>query len=187
MNNEERKAVADKILYEKGLWANLCTIGMPHIIGSYRMDMMAWNDLDLDIENNEMSNEKLYDLTEFILHAFHPSWYEAKEEINDEGKRVWFHGFETTIEGQLWNVDLWFFDIETIVKAENYCDRIKKLTDENTGSKECIIQIKQELQKKNLYCFEKYCSMDVYHAVLEQGIRNTDEFLEKYVKIENKL
>ena len=27
-------------------------IGKPHIIGSYKMDMMAWNDLDIDIEND---------------------------------------------------------------------------------------------------------------------------------------
>ena len=187
ISNKERKIIADKILYEKGLWEKLCTIGTPHIIGSYKMDMMACNDLDIDVENVEMSIEKLYDLTKYILHIFHPSWYEAKEEINEEGKVVWFQGFETTIEGQLWNLDIWFFDKETILKAENYCDNIKKLSSEKIGSNECIIRIKQELRERNLYCFEKYTSMDVYRAVLEQGIKNTDEFLEHYIKKENKI
>lgn len=110
MSNIERKQNADHILYEFGLLDKLKEIGTPHIIGSYRMDMMAWNDLDIDIENDNMSLEKLYALSDFILRTFHPVWYEAKEEVNAEGKTVWFHGFETTITGELWNVDLWFFD-----------------------------------------------------------------------------
>ena len=35
--------------------AQLYQIGTPYIIGSYSMDMMAWNDLDIDIENHAMS------------------------------------------------------------------------------------------------------------------------------------
>lgn len=67
---------------------------------------MAWNDLDIDIENQTMSIDKLYGLTNYIFHTFPPLWYEAKEEINEEGKTVWFHGFHTMIEDELWNLDL---------------------------------------------------------------------------------
>ena len=49
-SNAERKRIADKILYDMGLWERLSKIGAPHIIGSYKMDIMAWNDLDIDIE-----------------------------------------------------------------------------------------------------------------------------------------
>lgn len=47
-SNLQRKRTADKILYETGLWDQLCKIGQPHIIGSSKMDMMAWNDLDIE-------------------------------------------------------------------------------------------------------------------------------------------
>ena len=124
MNNIDRKANADRILYELGLLKRLEMIGEPHIIGSYRMNMMAWNDLDIDIENNAMSLDKMYELSAFIMSTFKPVWYEAKEEINAEGKKVWFHGFETMITGELWNIDLWFLDKETISNAERYCDTI---------------------------------------------------------------
>ena len=97
MNNIDRKANADRILYEFGLLKRLEMIGEPHTIGSYRMNMMAWNDLDIDIENNAMSLDKMYELSAFIMSTFKPVWYEAKEEINAEGKKVWFHGFETMI------------------------------------------------------------------------------------------
>ena len=98
---EERKLKAEKILYDMGLIDRLELIGEPHIIGSCRMNMMAWNDLDIDIENQSMSKEKLYELTAYIMKTFSPTWYEAREEMNDEGKTVWFHGFEAIIEGEL--------------------------------------------------------------------------------------
>ena len=84
--------------------------------------------LDIDIENNGMSLDKLYKLSSFILDTFHTTWYEAKEEINEKGKTVWFHGFETMITGELWNIDLCFFDRETIKNAEMYCDDIAQRT-----------------------------------------------------------
>ena len=52
-----RKEQADFILYKCGLLDELKKYGCPHIIGSYRMDMMAWNDLDIDVENSGMSLE----------------------------------------------------------------------------------------------------------------------------------
>ncbi len=169
------KREADRILYENGLLEKLAEIGLPHIIGSYRMDMMAWRDLDIDIENDAMSRDKLYELTAFILEKFRPVWYEAKEVVNEDGKTVWFHGFETLVTGELWNVDLWFFDKETIEKAEAYCDKIQRNTD--PAMKETIKQIKRDLIARGLYSFEQYKSMDVYDAVLEKHVGSTEEFL----------
>lgn len=178
MNNVDRKSQADRILYEFGLLKKLEEMGVPHIIGSYRMDMMAWNDLDIDIENDGMSLDKLYELSAFVLDTFHPIWYEAKEEINEEGKRVWFHGFETMITGELWNIDLWFFDRETIVNVESYCDNIVQRTSEIQKGR--IVQIKEELIARDLYSFEKYKSLDVYKAVLENDAVDVEEFLQLF-------
>lgn len=175
MNNNDRKINADRILYEFGLLNKIEEIGKAHIIGSYRMDMMAWNDLDIDIENNEMSLDKLYELSSFIINTFHPLWYEAKEEVDVNGKKVWFHGFETTITGELWNIDLWFFDKETITNAECYCDNIVRNT--NQTQKGIIVNIKSELIARGLYSFEQYKSIDVYKAVMENGVKNIEEFL----------
>ena len=175
MNNTDRKTAADRLLYELGLFDKLAEIGKPHIIGSYRMDMMSWNDLDVDIENDTMSVDKIYELSTFIINTFHPVWYEAKEEVNDDGKKVWFHGFETMITGELWNVDLWFFDKETIVEAENYCDNIAASTSQT--QKDTIVSIKRELIERGLYSFEQYKSVDVYKAVMKSNVRNVDEFL----------
>lgn len=175
MDNNDRKREADRILYEFGLFEKLQELGAPHIIGSYRMNMMAWNDLDIDIENENMSLEKLYPLSSFIMTTFHPVWYEAKEELTPDGKRVWFQGFETRITGELWNIDLWFFDKEEIRNAENYCDHIAAKTD--LTQKKIIVDIKKKLIEQGLYSFEQYKSMDVYNAVVENNVKNVEEFL----------
>ena len=182
LQNNKRKKNADKILYECGLWNFLSKIGQPHIIGSYRMDLMAWNDLDLDIENSCITREKLYQLTSFVLDVFHPLWYEAKEEVNDEGKRVWFHGFHVLIDDELWNVDLWFFDTETITKAEAYCDGISSAVQKFPVYRERIFRIKDALREKGLYGFYQYSSMDVYRAVLEFGVQDSEELIAKFEK-----
>lgn len=174
------EARAKCILYNYGLLEELSRYGTPHIIGSYRMDMMAWNDLDIDIENDNMSIDKLYALSQFIMDRFHPVWYEAKEEINAENKTVWFHGFEAFIGNELWNVDLWFFDKDTIKSAEEYCDRIAQQAKELPESKEQIIRLKRALIARKLYSFEQYTSMDVYNAVLNQHIADIESFLANY-------
>lgn len=174
MSSEYRKA-ADRILYEFGLFEEIEKIGKAHIIGSYRMDMMAWNDLDVDIENEAMSLQKLHDLSAFILSTFQPVWYEAKEEVTEEGKTVWFHGFETMITGEKWNVDLWFFDRETIDRAEKYCDEIVRRS--GPAERAIITSIKQELIARGMYSFEQYRSIDVYEAVLEDKVKDIREFL----------
>lgn len=176
--NKEKKRVSDRILYEFGLFDELKKIGVPHVIGSYRMDMMVNNDLDIDVENDKMSSENLYKLTEFVVKTFHPIWYEAKQEVNDEGNTVWFHGFEFQIEDDLFNVDVWFFDRDTIVKAENYCDKIaSQATNEQ---KAVIISLKQELISRGLYGFDKYTSMHVYEAVLEKRVTDIEALLNLY-------
>lgn len=173
---------ANHILYDLGLLNELNKYGVPHIIGSYRMNLMAWNDLDIDIENASMSLEKLHQLSNYILNNFNPTWYEAKEEINKQGNKVWFHGFEFYLGNKLWNVDIWFLDKDLIEKAEKYCDDISAKVKYNEKLRTAIIGIKQELIKRNVYSFDKYTSMDVYDAVLNNGIKSADDFIENYIK-----
>lgn len=184
--NMTRKEQADYILYQCGLAEELEKYGIPHIVGSYRMDTMAWNDLDIDIENDTMSLSRLYKLSDFIIHRFQPLWYEAKEERTKENKTDWFHGFETLVEGELWNIDLWFFDRETINKTEQYCDTVKQKVDNQPELKEKIITIKQELILRGKYSFDQYTSMDVYDAVLNQQIFEVEDFLKNYTALERK-
>lgn len=177
MNNLKNNA--DKLLYDFGLLNELKNYGTPYIVGSYAMDLMAWNDLDIYVSNESMSTEKLYKLTSFILNQFQPVWYEAKQDIVD-GKKVWFHGFETNITGELWNIDIWFFDEKTISKANDFIKGIKRRITFNPDLKDIVIDIKNNLIEHKLYEFDKYTSIDVYKAVFEDKICSYNEFLKAY-------
>ena len=175
MNNF--KSNADKLLYDLGLLNELNNYGTPYIVGSYAMDLMAWNDLDIYVSNESMSTEKLYELTSFVLNTFNPIWYEAKKDTADS-KTVWFHGFETETLGELCNVDIWFFDNETITKALDFRQNINQKLLVNPELKEIVINIKQSLIANEQYGFDKFSSMDVYKAVFENNIRSYKEFIE---------
>lgn len=174
------KEKADSILYGSGLLEELNKYGIPHIVGSYRTDTMAWNDLDIDVENDNMSLEKLYDLSRYIIGKFNPTWYEAKEESTDIGQKRWFHGFEFVIDGELWNIDIWFFDRKTIDKAENFCDEIIGKLSLFPHKRGQIVRLKEELIARKIYSFDKYNSLDVYEAVLNRDISGIDDFIKYY-------
>lgn len=115
---------AEMILNEYDLINKLEKTGKTFIVGSYAM---CHKDIDIDVCNENMNMKKLYELTQFILTEFNPIWYEAKQETTEDGKIVWFHGFEIILYGELWNFDIWFFDQETIDLAVEYSTKIKKI------------------------------------------------------------
>ena len=82
------------------------------------------------------------------------------------------------IDGQLWNVDIWFFDKPKIEAATFYCDSIVQLT--TAEQKRQIVAIKEELIRRGLYSFESYHSIDVYKAVTELEITTPEQFLNEY-------
>ena len=179
MNIKDR---ADIILYDLGLLNDLKNYGVPHIIGSYTMDIMSHNDLDIDVSKRKYEYRKVIWFSKYVIDKYHPSRYEAKQEKTYEGKTVWFHGFEAAINNELWNFDIWFLDNDAIKNAEDFCKSIKRQLDENPAKKNTIIQIKKALIERNIYSFAQYTSMDVYDAVLKNGILTIDEFLARYPK-----
>lgn len=176
LTNAERKKQADIFMHEMGLTETLKKYGEPHIVGSYAMDTMAWNDLDIYITNKNMSLEKLHELSQHTIAAYKPFWYEAKQEQHD--KSIYFHGFETTVMGSLWNFDLWFFGEKEIQKAKNFYSEVNKKA--TPAQKETIIALKQTLIERSQYNYSPYTSMDVYTAVLDHDVNTIISFTRSY-------
>lgn len=175
MSKQEK---AYEILERYQLIDKLEKIGKTSIIGSLKMGLMVSNDIDIDVDNSAMSIERLYEFTSYVLEEFHPTWYEAKEEISDVEEKVWFHGFEAIIDGELWNFDIWFLNPKSIQKAERYCKKIVEQVSVKKEAKENIILLKQQLIERGVYSFDKFTSMDVYKAVLENDVSDIESFLE---------
>ena len=182
MENRKIKENADIILYKYGLLDELKKYGSTHIIGSYKMDLMVWNDLDVDIENTDINMKIIYDLTRYIFDKFTPIWYQGKETLM-ANKKCYFLGFETDILEERWNIDLWFFDKVEIEKCEKYCDDITEKINEYPEYQDYIICIKKDLIQNGMYG-DSYNSFDVYDAVLNHGIKNTEELIKNYKKMD---
>lgn len=174
--NKQKKAYEIWERYQ--LIDKLEKIGKTSVIGSLKMGLMVSNDIDIDVDNASMSIEQLYEFTRYVLKEFHPTWYEAKEELNNVEEKVWFHGFEAIIDGELWNFDIWFLNRETIKKAERYCEQIIEQVSAKKEAKERIFLLKKQLIERDLYSFDKFTSMDIYKAVLENDVSDIESFLE---------
>ena len=81
LKSGELRERAEKILDDTGLLAELARYGEVHPIGSYRMDIMAWNDIDIDVRNDGMNLEKLYALTNYVLKTFSPVWLPIRHPV----------------------------------------------------------------------------------------------------------
>lgn len=164
---------ADKLLYEYGLMKILEQHGKVQLIGSYYMDIMAPNDLDIYVDNEEISAEAMYQIINDIIKIFRPVWFEVKHNFNDN-----FIGFETKILADLWNVDIRFISKDDIQKTVDYNNKIIEKLEVNKLLKQVIIDIKKELIKRNEYGFGMpYNSLMVYDSILNNNIKSIEDFI----------
>ncbi|MDO4739333.1 MAG: hypothetical protein Q4A66_01560 [Eubacteriales bacterium] len=171
---------ADALLAQSGLMELLNAYGTACVTGSYSMDMMCWNDLDLYIEDSPQLRRNWFALVGDVLGALQPCRFDG---ICRGGEL--FLGCETMRTGERWNVDLWVRSRAQIESAAEYCGAILRRTEREPELKEAIMEIKRALIAQKLYGMEKradrhYHSGEIYRAVLEEGIRTPEEFLEKH-------
>lgn len=175
--NTAIKQEADDILYHKGLLDILKSFGTPHISGSYALNLMTWRDLDiyLEVENNTAADFFL--LGSKIATALNPVKMSFRNEIikRTEGLP---HGFYWGIylgdeRNGAWKIDIWAVDKTECTRLLDFCKEIEtKLTPESSLQ---ILGIKSQCWK-DLNYRRSYTSMDIYNAVLEEGVSTLEAF-----------
>lgn len=172
------KKRSDKLLYELGLWDVLSSHGKPHIVGSYLTDLMSWNDLDIYMEEDSVEN--YFSAVADLVKRFCPDKFDG---FTRWGKNL---GFETYVDGERFNVDIWWKPESDIAAAINFAKDVNETIKLHPEYRESIINIKKELIAKKLYGFDKgpihYHSDEIYRAVFEEGISSPEEFLNKHAK-----
>ena len=174
MKNDRLKREADELLRGYRLLEMLEDYGEVHVIGSYRMGLMTWRDVDVYVENQGVRMTDIYGLMARIFDVLEPKWFEGKEVVEEEHHH-YFVGFETEITGERWNVDIWFFHGGIIREAIEYCDRIVRAVREEPRLGDEIMGIKQALMETGEYGIG-FTSVDVYRAVIENGVNGIEEF-----------
>ena len=168
---------ADVLLRQTGLLDTLRRFGEPVIVGSYAMDAMAWNDLDVYID---LAGD-YHEMAAAVIAVLKPYRYDG---FCDRQTGAQFAGMETVITGERWNIDIWVRSRSEIDAAVERNRAMKAQFDARPEVREAVLRIKQELIGMGMYGFDKgkrhYHSPEIYEAVLEKGVRTVGELLEMY-------
>lgn len=179
MNNRELKALADRLLYGFHLSDYLHTIGKVSIVGSYLVDLMVCPDLNIVVENDKMSLEKLYLTSEYIFKTIQPIYYQCKQTLDQESNPQWLIEFKKNMKSEVFFCSISFISKKQIELIQQFYQQLLNcLTDEK---RQIIIEIKQELMNQGCYK-QQFQSFDVYDAVLNRKITNYQQFMNGYCK-----
>ncbi|HEX2944847.1 MAG TPA: hypothetical protein VHT96_02705 [Clostridia bacterium] len=176
---------ADDILYKMSLLDELKKYGDVFITGSYYLNLMTWRDLDLYIDNSNMSNEHFFRLGHDIASIIQPHRMHYRNEFigNSQGlpKGLYWGIYTNIIEPGTWKIDLWAVDSMQFAGFKNDVNKLKSKID--SYKREMILEIKANVCNHPFYRKE-FTSVDIYQAVLDESVINLEEF-KKWLK-ENK-
>ena len=127
---------ADGILEDKGIRSILERYGKIHLTGSYRLELMAWHDLDILVEAPDITIEEFFRLGSEIAGVLSPTKMHFRNErlAKTPGLPVglyWGVYLGDERDGA-WKLDVWAVSPEHCEDTETYCrDILEKLTPES--------------------------------------------------------
>ena len=184
--NQQIKKEADDILYRQELFSIISGYGIPHITGSYALNLMTWRDLDIYIQKENMTEAEFFQLGAAINLQFRPVKMSYRNERITKTKGL-PHGLYWGVylgneRKDAWKIDIWAVD-------EKECQRLLKFCNE-IAARLTPISVKTILGIKSI-CWQdseyrrSYTSSDIYEAVLVHGITGLKEF-RNYLQIKSK-
>lgn len=173
--NEKIRNEANDLLNALGLMKILNQYGQPYVHGSYSLNLMTWRDLDIYLEDNEMSVFKFFDLGKDLANSLNPSKMNYRNEWNGVSPhlpRGLYWGINTTILNNDWKIDVWALESTQFKqKQEQFAALQSKINETN---RPIILALKNYLHRHPDYR-KKFFSVDIYEAVFE-GIKSTEQF-----------
>ena len=169
------KVEADDLLVNLDLLKILQNFGEVIITGSYSLDLMIKRDLDISLVNENMSIGKFFELGQSLNVCLNPhSMYfrsTIMKPIDNRPPNSLYWGVQT----EYWKIDLWqvpkFYAEESIEYINNFKNKL------TPAKREIVLTIKHTLLNNSDYG-RKYSSKELYKAVLENDVKNLDEFLD---------
>lgn len=190
MNNHLEQASllqqsAKQLLSSKMLIEELSKFGPVNFTGSYALGLMVWPDIDMQVEIDASSHDRVKVFSELAYKFLQDSDFKSVKLINfTPGKKPgmptgMYMGLTCKHNKQSWKIDIWALDPEHIKNNVNYMNQVKsKLTKD---LKQFIIDWKHKLLREGRV--PQLGSYMLYKAILFEGMKGEDEIL-KYL-IEN--
>ena len=175
---EDLQAEAHTVLAELDLMALLARAGHPVLVGSAALGLMTWRDIDVEVYCNRWSaDHALETMRPLASHARVKKLRYSNEsgQLRSAGlPDGYYWGVRYYTEaGDEWKIDVWFFPAD-VPRAER--DPLQTIPARLTPEiRLAILWIKDVWHRLPAYR-HRVLSVDIYDAVLEQGVRTPAEF-----------
>lgn len=173
---------ADDLLHGRGLLQLLEGYGTPHVVGSYSLELMAWRDLDLYLENDRTTETEFFELGGRLASLLRPTNMRFRDTRATPVEGLppgmyWGVYMDRGIE-DAWKIDIWALDSEQSKRLIDFQDDLAKRV--TAAARLTILRIKSQVWRDPEYR-HSFTALEIYRAVLDHGIENVDGFRE-YLK-----
>jgi len=175
--DEALHAEADELLDRRGMRALLGEYGPVHVHGSYALRLMAWRDLDIYLENGDISESRFFELGVRIVGLLQPVKMHFTNgrisPVEDDLNGLYWGVHLGDLRQGAWKVDIWTIGSEDCRRCLAYNQSIaRRLT---LATRRAIITIKAQCWQDPQFR-RAYSSVDIYRAVLDEGVEGFDGF-----------
>ena len=176
--NNELKVLGNKILYEEGLYNILRKLGNSQIVGSFDLDLLVKPDIDITIGVEKYDVRKYFSVCTEIADKMKPIRIKYIDQSVAQFDAFPFHtgyflGINLNRKNIQWSIDAWIFTPEIFEERISYHNEIKKRIDDS--NRDFLMNLKRSIIEN-----PNYRSLDLYRAVLFDGIESLDDFYKWY-------
>jgi len=169
---------AEQIITDLDIVHFLNTFGKVDIVGSYALELMSWEDIDIVVTCSP-HNEYLFKSIEYLFqlpNIYSLPWIQdfRKSIHTDRPQGLYLQATYLIPPETFWKIDIWFLPDNHFSSHKKVNEIKAKLTDKN---KQIILTIKNEM-KDGLVKGKEISGIDVYTAVLDHNVKNLSEFKE---------
>lgn len=169
-----RQEVARSIIEDLGLMEKWKRYGRPVIVGSCAYQLVVSPDIDMEIYCPDLKIEHGFQVLAEC--AQNPRVKKARfvNALLNEDKALYWQLRYEYIDGTMWKVDMWSANEDyDLPRSEDLVGPMKEALTPET--KKTILLLKEtRLKDSSIQCQ----SIDLYRAVIDDGIRNVDDFRE---------
>lgn len=190
--NEQLQKEGEEVLASLQLLRLLKEIGEVHLVGSFPLGLMVWRDIDIEVMAATAVGAPVAVITKLLSLQYRRFDFTVLDNRNLKPGLpngvylgIKYYGYAETVEQyrsakeKVWKIDIWFLASGDIRSGKDQLAWLKKsLTPEK---REQILEIKAKVYTNPAYR-HAYHSVDIYKAVLEEGVTDVDGFRQYLAK-----
>ncbi len=183
IQSDELQQQAFGILKAINLVQYLSKYGQPRIVGSVALGLMTWRDIDIDLEvEGDQKEEDFWDTAKYLLALEKVTLITLVDnrQLIEKNRppSMYIGGRYHAVDESKWKIDIRFVSEQHAI-AQKYINTISsKLTEDR---RKAILRIKNVVAQDPRYRKE-ISSVDIYEAVIDNGVIDFDGFKEQLLE-----